>query len=170
MLDDNYVAANMWTHSLCRPIYSLLQAFEDAPPEGDPSNITLTLLDLAGTVALMLWGVHMVQRGIQRAFGARLRSFLAQRLGNRVSAFLAGLGVTALLQSSTATGLMVTGFTAEGLVGLVPALAVMLGANVGTTLIVQFLAFDVSRVAPIFVLGGYLLFLRARAGMRDFGR
>jgi phosphate:Na+ symporter len=170
MLDDNYVAANMWTHSLGRPIYSLLQAFEDAQPEGDPTNITLTLLDLAGTVALLLWGVHMVQTGIQRAFGARLRSFLAQRLGNRVSAFLAGLGVTALLQSSTATGLMVTGFTAEGLVGLVPALAVMLGANVGTTLIVQFLAFDVSRVAPIFVLGGYLLFRRARAGMRDFGR
>ncbi|MFT3975807.1 MAG: Na/Pi cotransporter family protein [Sphingomonas bacterium] len=132
--------------------------------------MTLTLLDLAGTVALLLWGVHMVQTGVQRALGARLRSFLAHRLHNRLSAFAAGLGVTALLQSSTATGLMVTGFAAEGLVALAPGLAVMLGANVGTTLIVQLLAFDVSLVAPILVLAGYLLHRRARAGTRDFGR
>lgn len=128
------------------------------------------MLDVAGTVALLLWGVHMVQTGVQRAFGAKLRSFLAHQLRNRVSAFLAGLGVTALLQSSTATGLMVTGFAAEGLVALVPGLAVMLGGNVGTTLIVQILAFDVTLVAPILVLAGYLLFRRAHAGVRDFGR
>jgi phosphate:Na+ symporter len=112
----------------------------------------------------------MVQSGVQRALGARLRSFLAHRLHNRGSAFLAGLGVTALLQSSTATGLMVTGFAAEGLVALAPGLAVMLGANVGTTLIVQFLAFDVSLVAPICVLIGYLLFRRAQAEVHDAGR
>jgi len=134
------------------------------------TNITLTLLDLAGTVALLLWGVHMVQTGVQRAFGARLRSFMAHQLRNRASAFLAGLCVTALLQSSTATGLMVTGFAAEGLVALVPGLAVMLGGNVGTTLIAQVLAFDVSRVAPILVLVGYMLFRRARASARDLGR
>ena len=112
----------------------------------------------------------MVQTGVQRALGARLRSFLAQSLHNRFSAFLAGLGVTALLQSSTATGLMVTGFGAEGLVSLPQGLAIMLGANVGTTLIVQFLSFDVSLVAPVLVLVGYLLFQRAHAGTRDFGR
>ncbi len=134
------------------------------------TSITLTLLDLAGTVALLLWGVHMVQTGVQRALGARLRSFLAHRLHQRLSAFLAGLGVTALLQSSTATGLMVTGFAAEGLVALAPGLAVMLGANVGTTLIVQLLAFDVSVVAPILILIGYLLFRRTQAAARDFGR
>ncbi|WP_285236586.1 Na/Pi cotransporter family protein [Sphingobium sp. BHU LFT2] len=130
----------------------------------------MTLLDLAGTVALLLWGVHMVQTGVQRALGARLRSFLAHSLHNRLSAFFAGLGVTALLQSSTATGLMVTGFGAEGLVSLTQGLAIMLGANVGTTLIVQLLSFDVSLVAPILVLAGYFLFRRARAGTRDFGR
>jgi len=112
----------------------------------------------------------MVQSGLQRALGPRLRSFLAHRLHHRGSAFLAGLGVTALLQSSTATGLMVTGFAAEGLVALVPALAVMLGANVGTTLIVQFLSFDVLLVAPLCVLVGYLLFRRAQAEMHDAGR
>ncbi len=130
----------------------------------------VTLLDLAGSVALLLWGVHMVQTGVQRAFGARLRSFLGSALRNRFQAFLAGIGVTALLQSSTATGLMVTGFAAGGLVELVPALAVMLGANVGTTLIVQLLSFNVAEVAPALILIGVLMFRRASAGPRDFGR
>jgi phosphate:Na+ symporter len=130
----------------------------------------VTLLDLAGSVALLLWGVHMVQTGVQRAFGAKLRAFLGRTLRNRFSAFAAGIGVTALLQSSTATGLMVTGFAAGGLVDLVPALAVMLGANVGTTLVVQILSFDVSSVSPVLVLIGVVMFRRGATGTRDFGR
>jgi phosphate:Na+ symporter len=133
-------------------------------------NFPLTLINLGGSVALLLWGVHMVQTGVQRAFGARLRSFLGTALRNRATAFLAGLGVTAILQSSTATGLMVTGFAASGLVDLVPALAVMLGANVGTTLIVQVLSFNVAEIAPALILVGVLMFRRASAGPRDFGR
>jgi len=77
-------------------------------------------------VALLLWGVRMVQTGIQRGFGPRLRQILGAALGNRFKAFAAGLGVTAILQSSTATGLMIAGFAAGGLVDLVPALAAML--------------------------------------------
>lgn len=130
----------------------------------------VTLVKLAGSVALLLWGVHMVGTGVQRAFGARLRSFLGGALRNRFKAFLAGMGVTAALQSSTATGLMVTGFTASGLIDLAPAFAVMLGANVGTTLIVQVLSFNVAEIAPAFILVGVLLFRRASAGPRDFGR
>ena len=133
-------------------------------------DFPLTLLKLAGSVALLLWGVHMVQSGVQRAFGARLRGFLGRTLENRLQALLAGLGVTALLQSSTATGLMVTGFAAGGLVDLVPALAVLLGANIGTTLIVQILSFNVAEIAPAFILIGVLMFRRASAGPRDFGR
>ena len=133
-------------------------------------DFPLTLVDLAGSVALLLWGIHMVQTGVQRAFGAKPRSFPGNALRNRCQAFLAGLGVTALLQSSTATGLMITGFAAGGLVDLAPALAVMLGANVGTTLIVQLLSFDVAEVAPALILIGLLMFRRASAGPRDFGR
>ena len=130
-----------------------------------------TLLELAGAVALLLWGVHMVQTGVQRAFGAKLRTLLSNALRNRASAFAAGLGVTAVLQSSTATGLMVTGFAAAGLVELVPALAVMLGADVGTTLIVQALSFDMSFLSPALVLVGVLAFNRGDATRtRDIGR
>ena len=106
-------------------------------------DATLNLLNLAGAIALLLWGVHMVQSGVQRAFGSELRRFLSHALGNRIKAAAAGLGVTAILQSSTATGLMIASFAGAGFVALVPALAVMLGANVGTTLIVQALSFDV---------------------------
>src|SRR6201986_5290843 len=130
----------------------------------------VTLVKLAGSVALLLWGVHMVQSGVQRAFGAKLRGFLGHALRHRLKAFLAGIGVTAALQSSTATGLMVTGFAAGGLVELVPALAVMLGANVGTTLIVQLLSFNVAEVAPALILIGVLMFRRTSAAPKDFGR
>ena len=133
-------------------------------------EFSITLVNLAGSIALLLWGVHMVQTGIQRALGARLRGLLGVALRNRFQAFLAGIGVTAILQSSTATGLMVTGFAAGGLVDLVPALAVMLGANVGTTLIVQLLSFNVAEVAPAFILIGVLMFRRTSAAPRDFGR
>ena len=129
------------------------------------------LLDLMGGVALLLWGLHMVHSGIVRAFGADLRRVLTRALGNRVSAFLAGLGITALLQSSTATALMTTAFAGEGMIGLVPALAVMLGANVGTTLIVQVLTFDVSAVAPVLLVVGVVAFKRGgKTRTRDLGR
>ncbi|MGF7176942.1 Na/Pi cotransporter family protein [Azospirillum doebereinerae] len=132
---------------------------------------TEVLLALAGNVVLLLWGLHMVQSGLTRAFGGDLRNILAVGLRNRWSAMAAGLGVTTLLQSSTATGLMVTGFAATGVMPLVPALAVMLGANVGTTLIVQLFAFDAARLAPVLLLAGFLAFRRgARTRTRDLGR
>jgi phosphate:Na+ symporter len=132
---------------------------------------TLVLLDLIGGVALLLWGLHMVQSGIARAFGADLRRLLAKGLGNRFSAFAVGLGLTAVLQSSTATGLMVTSFAADGAVALVPALAIMLGANVGTTLIVQILSFNVAAAAPVLFIVGLLAFRGgARTRLKDLGR
>ena len=72
-------------------------------------SLSITLADLAGYIALLLWGTHMVQTGVQRAYSPNLRSVLGSALRNRSSAFFAGLGVTAALQSSTATGLIVSG-------------------------------------------------------------
>ena len=78
-------------------------------------DATLSLLNLAGAIALLLWGVHMVQSGVQRAFGSDLRRFLAKTLDNRIKAAAAGLGVTTILQSSTATGLMIASFASARL-------------------------------------------------------
>jgi len=132
---------------------------------------TLVLLDLMGGVALLLWGLHMVLSGVLRAFGPDLRHFLGKALGNRFSAFGAGLVLTALMQSSTATGLMTASLAADGLVGLVPALAIMLGANVGTTLIVQVLSFDVAAVAPVLFVIGLVTFRTGGSSLtRALGR
>ena len=86
-------------------------------------DFVYAMLVLGGAVALLLWGAHMVQTGVQRAFGPRLQAFLGRHLRRRLVAFSAGIGITLLLQSSTATGLMATGFAAGALVDLVPALA-----------------------------------------------
>jgi phosphate:Na+ symporter len=132
---------------------------------------SLVLLDLMGGVALLLWGLHMVHSGILRAFGSDLRVLLARALKNRFAAFAAGIGLTAVLQSSTATALITSSFTAEGLVSLVPALAIMLGANVGTTLIVQVLSFNIAAAAPILFIIGLVAFRGgARSRIKDLGR
>jgi phosphate:Na+ symporter len=132
---------------------------------------SLVLLDLMGGVALLLWGLHMVHSGILRAFGPNLRLLLAKALSNRFTAFTAGLGLTALLQSSTATALITSSFTSEGLVSLVPALAIMLGANVGTTLIVQILSFNIAAVAPVLFIIGLVAFRSGpRSRVKDIGR
>jgi len=134
-------------------------------------SFPVTLIDLAGFAALLLWGTHMVGSAVQRALGPRLKLVLGRALRNRWQGFAAGLGITALLQSSTATGLMVSGFAAAGLVETVPALAAMLGANVGTTLIVQVLSFDVAAAAPALVLVGVIMFRSDRNSVaHDLGR
>src|SRR5258708_20680832 len=127
---------------------------EDNEERRSRMSVTMTLLHLGGYVALLLWGIHMVHTGIVRGFGGQLRQVLGVGLRNRWKAFLAGLGITALLQSSTAAGLIATSFIARGLMDLVPALAVMLGANVGTTLIVQELTFVFAAPRPAFGLLG----------------
>ncbi|WP_321795786.1 Na/Pi symporter [Burkholderia sp. BCC1988] len=121
-------------------------------------TFTFTLVDLAGSIALVLLGTQMLQTGMQRAFGAGLRSLLERALFGRLPAFFGGMGVTAVLQSSTTTAVMTSELAAQGRVGLVPALAVVLGANVGTTLLVQVLSFEVGAVSPALILVGVLMF------------
>ena len=132
---------------------------------------TLVLFSLSGYVGLLLWGTHMVSSGIQRGFGAALRQALEKNLGSRWRAFFTGVGITALLQSSTAVGLMATSFTAAGVMALAPALAVMLGSNVGTAVVAQALSFNVAIVAPPLVLCGVLAFRWSSGGrLRNIGR
>ncbi|WP_237214785.1 Na/Pi cotransporter family protein [Falsiroseomonas oryziterrae] len=129
------------------------------------------LVHLAGEAALLLWGLHMVQSGVERAFGGRLQAMLGRAMAGPGRALLAGLGVTAALQSSTATALMIAGFASAGAVALVPALAAMLGANVGTALIVQLLSFDASWLSPLLILLGVVAFRKSsRTQIRDIGR
>src|SRR5690606_36641828 len=97
---------------------------------GSHSNIMKQLLNLLAAVALLVWGTHMVRTGVLRVFGAKLRTLQARSLGNRFTAALSGIGVTALVQSSTATSLMTASFVGQGLISLPAALAVIRGADI----------------------------------------
>jgi len=126
---------------------------------------------LAGGVALLLWGLRMVRTGAMRAFGGDLRKWLSNALSNRMSAFACGLGVTAVLQSSTATSLMTASFASRGLVTTGVALAVVLGADVGTSLIAQLLSFDLRWLSPVLLIVGVFVFMSTLpTKWRDLGR
>lgn len=136
---------------------------------GKEMPTTFTLIDLAGSIALLLLGTQMAQTGMQRAFAVGLEPFLL-RSRDRCHAFLAGMGVTAVLQSSTATGSMAAGLATRS-ADLVPALAVLLGANIGATLVVQVLLFDFAAVSPALILVGVLMFRKtSNTRAHDLGR
>ena len=102
------------------------------------------LINIFGGVALMLWGIRMVRTGVMRSFGAELRRMLAMSAGKPVQGFGVGFAVTTVLQSSTATTLILSSFAGRGLIGGAAALAIILGADVGTTIVVQVLSFDLT--------------------------
>ncbi|MDP6709501.1 MAG: Na/Pi cotransporter family protein, partial [Alphaproteobacteria bacterium] len=113
----------------------------------------------------------MVRTGVMRSYGAALRRALAAGTRNRLSAFGVGLAVTAVLQSSTATALMAVSFASRNLIAVAPALAVMLGADVGTTLAAQVLSFDLGWLSPAFILVGLVSFMSSDGGRaRHLGR
>jgi len=118
-----------------------------------------TVLNVLGSVALLLWGVRMVRTGLTRAFGATLRRAIAACSRNRFTAFVGGLAITGLLQSSTATSLLVSSFAGRGLIPLSIAFAIMLGADVGTTIAAQVLSFDLGWVSPLLIGAGVITFL-----------
>ena len=137
----------------------------------DGASANDILIELLGAAALLLWGLRMVRTGILRAFGGELRHFLRVSLRNRFAAFLAGLAVTGILQSSTATAMVVASFAGRGLVATAAALAVMLGADVGTSLVAQVLSLDVHWLAPLVVLLGVTLhFAAGSSSYRELGR
>jgi len=121
-----------------------------------------TLLNLLAGVALLVWGTHIVRSGVLRVFGADLRRVLSKSVANRGRAFLAGLGVTAVVQSSNATALITASFVDQGLIALPAALAIMLGADVGTALMAQVFSLDLSWLSPLAILFGVIFFLSRR--------
>ena len=129
------------------------------------------LLNLLAAIALLVWGTHLVRTGILRVFGGNLRQILARSISNRFTAALSGIGVTALVQSSTATSLIISSFVGQGLVSLPLALAVMLGADVGTSLMTVVFSFDLSWLSPLCIFVGVVLFLsKPETNAGRFGR
>ena len=120
------------------------------------------MLSLAGWVALLLWGVRMVRTGITRSFSGQLRGLVALGSRNRLTAAGAGLIAAVLLQSSTATGLIVSSLVAREIMQLTTSLAVMLGADVGTSVAAFIFSIRLSWLAPLLISVGVFGFLATR--------
>lgn len=123
------------------------------------------LLNLLAAIALLVWGTHIVRTGMLRVFGENLRRILSRSFSNRLSSALAGLGVTSVVQSGTATCLIVASFVGKGLVTTGPALAVMLGADVGSSLMAVVFSFDLSWLSPLLIFVGVVLFISKQNNM-----
>ena len=117
------------------------------------------LLNLLAAIALLVWGTQLVRTGILRVFGANLRQFISRGVSTRITAMLSGVGVTAIVQSSTATALIVSAFVGQGMVSLTAALAVMLGADVGTSLMAVVFSLDLSWLSPLCIFLGVVMFV-----------
>ena len=122
----------------------------------------LHLLNLLAAISLLVWGTHIVRTAVLRVFGENLRRVLAKSFSHRVTAMLAGMGVTGLVQSSTATCLIVASFVGKGLVTTSAALAAMLGADVGSSMMAVVLSQDLSWVSPLLILVGVVMFVSSQ--------
>src|SRR6185312_15813934 len=134
------------------------------------TSADLVLFSILGGTALLLYGVRLVGEGLQRAAGTRLRHVLSTLTGNRFKALAVGAGVTAVLQSSSATTVMLVGFASAGLLSLRQTIGVILGADIGTTVTVQLLAFDLLALSPLVVFIGWLLWAIGRNTARYVGQ
>lgn len=117
------------------------------------------ILSLTGGVGLFLYGMTVMSTGLKSAAGDRLRGILEKVTGNRVMAVVIGIVITMLIQSSSATDMMVIGFVNSGLMNLSQAIGVIMGANIGTTITAQITAFNLTAFAPLILFIGAVMAL-----------
>jgi len=131
----------------------------------------VVFINLAGAVAMLLWATRMVRTGIERAYGNVLRDKLRLAIGNRMTAAIAGFFFAIALQSATAVALIVAGFVASGYVTTAIGIATLLGADLGSALVVRILRQDLSLLIPVLLLAGTIAFRASeQRNWRQIGR
>jgi len=129
------------------------------------------LMHLAGAIMLLLWAVRMVRTGVERAHGTRLKAALRDARGGNVQMAAAGTILAVLLQSSTAVGVLAAGFATSGILTVSAGIAALLGADLGSALVVKILSFNLSGLIPFLLLVGATMFLKFEARtVRQTGR
>jgi phosphate:Na+ symporter len=123
-------------------------------------NLYLVLLHLAGGVTLLLWAVRMVRTGVERSQEPTLKRVLRESKTGKLRASAVGAGIAVLLQSSTAVAVLAAGFAGSGALSVATGLAMMLGADLGSALVVQILSIDLGWLVPLLLIGGGVLFFR----------
>ncbi len=130
-------------------------------------NSTITMIvTLMGGLGLFIYGMKLMGDGLENAAGESLKKILEKVTSNPISAVLVGAAVTAVVQSSSATTVMVVGFVNAGLMNLAQAVGVIMGANIGTTITAQLVAFKLTDIAPLFVFAGTAIIMMAKAKKR----
>lgn len=123
---------------------------------------------LIGGLGMFLYGMKLMGDGLENAAGEGLKSILEKLTSNKYIAVLVGAGVTSIIQSSSATTVMVVSFVSAGLMTLAQAVGVIMGANIGTTITAQMVSFDLDAIAPIFVgVGAIILLVAKKKKVRD---
>lgn len=134
-------------------------------------HFSLVLLHLAGATMLLLFAVHMVRTGMERAHGAALKRLLGEARRGRVKAAAGGVSMAVMLQSSTAVAMLCCGFAASGVLPLPVGLSLLLGADLGSALVVRVLSFDLGWLVPAFLFAGGVMYLKLRGQkVRETGR
>ena len=129
------------------------------------------ILGLLGGLALFLYGMQMMSSGLEAAAGNRMKRILERLTSNRVLGVIVGAGITAVIQSSSATTVMVVGFVNSGLMTLAQSVWIIMGANIGTTITGQMIALDVGALAPLFAfLGVAAVVFVKRASIQHYGQ
>ena len=130
-----------------------------------------SVLSLLGGLALFLYGMQMMSSGLESAAGNRMKRILERLTANRFLGVAVGAGITAVIQSSSATTVMVVGFVNSGMMTLQQAVWIIMGANIGTTITGQLIALDVGAMAPLFAFVGVtmVVFLK-RAAFHHYGQ
>ncbi|MBW8189602.1 Na/Pi cotransporter family protein [Neiella marina] len=128
------------------------------------------LMGLFGGLALFLFGLETMSSALKRAAGDRMRTLLAKLTTNRVMATITGTGITAIIQSSSVTTVLLVSFISAGLMSLTQAVGVIMGANIGTTVTAQIIAFKVTKTAMVMIAVGFLLqFTAKKESIRHYG-
>lgn len=129
------------------------------------------IFELLGGLGLVVYGMKIMSDGLQRSAGEKMKAILGKLTSNRVLGILVGAGVTALIQSSSATTVMLVGFVNAGLMNLTQAAGVIMGANIGTTITAQLIAFNLNDIAPLIVaIGAVIVIFTKKKKVKDIGQ
>ena len=146
----------------------VLSRFEVHNLENSPIVI---ILNLAAAAALLIWAVRLVRTSFERAFSSQMRQWLKLTTGNRLTAAMTGVGISIMLQSSTAVALLLASFMPASAMSVSMGLAIILGADLGSAIVVQILSSRISLLTPLLLLSGVFFFMRTnRKVLRQFGR
>ena len=142
-------------------------AGETKGQELNPFNITMGLL---GGLALFLYGMELMSDGLKKAAGEKMKLILAALSKNRFLGVLTGTVTTAIIQSSSVTTVLLVGFVSAGLMSLSQSVSIIFGANIGTTITAQIIAFKVTKYALLMIAVGFgMLFFSKKEAIRQYG-